>query len=210
MRALGAALAALALSAALASCGSAGHPARTSAKLRRADGGIPPSLLAQERPIGRGARFHPPATGPVPGVCSATLGPRLRAHLEVFGADRVVLLAAGIGTRPPRRSLGGRIVHARCFGDVVTLDPTGIVYFRPGVTVTVADVFRAWGQRLTPRRTASFTGGRVAVYVDGRRRPGDPRALVLRDGAEIVLEIGPRVPPHPSFTFPASPSPRLR
>jgi hypothetical protein len=138
------------------------------------------------------------------------LGPRLQAHIELFGANRVVLLPAGIGTRPPRVLSDGRLVHARCFGDLVTLDPTGVIYFRARKRLTVADVFNAWGQALTGRRIASFAGGPVRAYVNGRRRPGPVRAVPLTPGAEIVIEVGPQVPPHTRFTFPREPSATLR
>jgi hypothetical protein len=180
------------------------------AKPQRASGGIPPTLLAGERPIGRGPRFQPPVSGPATGACTAPLGPRLQAHIELFGANRVVLLPAGIGTRAPRRFEDGRLLRAACFGDLVTLDPTGTVYFRPGEHLTVGQLFTAWGQALSAKRIASFTGGRVRVYVDGRRWSRSPRAVPLTEGAEIVLEVGPRVPPHTHFTFPKVPSPDLR
>jgi hypothetical protein len=184
----------------VAGCGSA-----TPVKQRRTGGGIPASLLAAERPIGRGPRFQPPVSGPAGGACTTPLGGRLQAHIELFGANRVVLLATGIGTSPPRRISDGRLTRARCFGDVVTLDPTGTVYFRPGATLTVGDLFRAWGQPLTPTRIASFTGGRVRVYVNGHRSSLSPRAVPLTQDAEIVLEVGPRVPPHRRFVFPVRP-----
>lgn len=168
--------------------------------------GIPRSLLAEVRPIGRGPRFQPPVRGQVTGVCMSRLGNRLQAHIELFGANRVVLLATGIGTRAPRRLADGRLSHARCFGAIVTLDPTGIVYFRPGERLTLGDLFRAWGQPLSDRRIASFTGGRVRVYVNGHPRAGAPAAVPLGNGAEIVLEIGARVPPHSHFSFPAWPA----
>jgi hypothetical protein len=38
--------------------------------------------------------------------------------------------------------------------------------------------------------------------VNGLRRTVDPRQLRLRDGDEIVLEVGPMVPPHRSYRFP--------
>jgi hypothetical protein len=184
------------------------------AKQRRAGvgtgGRIPASLLAGVRPIGRGPRFQPPISGGVPGRCEPTLGPRDAAHIEVFGANRVVLLAAGIGTGAPRHLTDGRLSEARCFGAVVTLDPTGIVYFRVGAGLTLGTVFSAWGQTLTPTRVASFSGGRAFVYVDGQLRRGAPAAVALRSGAEIVVEIGPHVPPHRRFVFPRPPSSHLR
>ena len=185
-----------------AGCGSS-RPA----KQHRAGSGIPGTLLAEVRPIGRGPRFEPRVSGRVPGPCTTPLGARLQAHIEIFGADRVVLLPAGIGTRPPRLMSDSRLVHARCFGDLVTLDPTGVVLVRPHQHLTVGSLFRAWGQRLGARRIASFTGGPVRVYVDGKRHPGPARAVPLAAGAEIVLEVGPRVPPHSRFSFPpASPA----
>jgi hypothetical protein len=40
------------------------------------------------------------------------------------------------------------------------------------------------------------------VFVDGRRCPGAPQAVPLTRHAEIVLEVGPHVPPHPAYHFP--------
>jgi hypothetical protein len=188
----------------IAGCG--GAPA---AKLQRT-GGIPASLLAGVRPIGRGPRFQPALKGSATGACTARLGAREQAHVELFGANRVVLLAAGIGTRGPRRLVDGRLQRAACFGELVTLDPTGTVYFRPGTLTTIGELFSAWGQPLTLTRIASFTGGRVHVYVDGHLRRGSPRSAPLTSGAEIVLEVGRHVPPHTHFTFPELPSRALR
>jgi hypothetical protein len=58
-----------------------------------------------------------------------------------------------------------------------------------------------WGRELSTRRLLSFRGG-VRLYVNGVRRRGDPRTLVLRDRDEIVLEVGPFIPPHRSYLFP--------
>ncbi|MFZ2051998.1 MAG: hypothetical protein WAU69_13840 [Solirubrobacteraceae bacterium] len=167
--------------------------------------GIPSSLLQQARPIGQGAAFHPPVRGHVIGSCTPALGARQGAHVEVFAQNRVVLLAAGIGTLPPRSSFAGRITRARCYGALATLDPTGLVLSRPGSRLTVFDLFRSWGQRISRRQIASFhapLGTEVAVFVDGRRWPGVPGRVPLRRHAEIVLEVGPHVPPHASYRFP--------
>lgn len=166
--------------------------------------GIPPSLLHEARPIGRGPQFHPPATGLVIGRCRRRLGPRDGVHVEVFAANRVVLLAAGIGVRPPFGVTEGRITQAACYGDLVTLEPTGVVLLHPGSRLTLATLFRAWGQPLSRRRLASFAAGRnqVSVYVNGRPWAGPPGAVPLTRHAEIVLEVGPHVPPHHTYTFP--------
>jgi hypothetical protein len=122
-------------------------------------------------------------------------------HLELFGADRVVLFPAGIGTRPPRRLFVGRIEHARCHGPIVTIDPTGLVLLRPGTTATVGDVFALWGQPLSARRAASFHGP-VRAYVNGRRTGGSPARIPLRRHDNVVLQVGPYVPPHARYAFP--------
>lgn len=181
----------------LAGCGSTGTAPATP--------GVPAALLAQARPIGRGATFQPPASGPVVGRCSRRLGPRGGVHVELFAANRVVLVPAGIGTLPPRAYSAGRISRARCYGELVTLDPTGLVLVRPGSRLVLADVFRGWGQPLSPRRLGSFAAPghtRVAVFVDGRRWRGSPGSVPLRPHSEIVLEVGPYVPPHTAYTFP--------
>jgi hypothetical protein len=190
-------MAALAGAVVLGGCGSSGHTTSTAS--------LPPALVAQSRPIGRGTRFHPPATGPVRGPCLPRLGPRFGVHVELFAANRVAILPAAIGTRQPRTFSAGRISRARCYGDLVTLEPTGVVLVRRGARLRLADVFRSWGQPLTSKRLASFSAPgstRVAVFVDGRPWRGAPGAVPLTRHAEVVLEVGPRVPPHSSYTFP--------
>src|ERR1700722_16538851 len=123
----GAAAVTLAGAAMLVGCGSA-HPAARPP----AEAPIPPALVAEARPIGHGARFPPPATGPVLGPCRRALGRRFGAHVELFAANRVMLIAGAIGTRPPRTFSAGRISGARCFGALVTLEPTGVVLVRAG------------------------------------------------------------------------------
>jgi hypothetical protein len=139
------------------------------------------------------------------GACAPQLGVRAGVHVEVFGANRVVLVPSGIGTTPPRRFLSGRISSARCYGALVTLEPTGLVLVRPGARLALADLFRSWGEPLSPRRVASFSakpGDAVRVYVDGRRWLGPPAPVPLRAHSEIVVEVGPYVPPHSAYTFP--------
>lgn len=183
---------------AISGCGTASRSATPSSA-------VPRELLAQARPIGAGPSFRPPATGPVLGPCGRRLGSRRGAHVEVFAADRVVIVPAGVGTRPPRSYSEGRISSARCYGDLVTLEPTGVVLVRPGLRLSVSDLFRSWGQPLSPRRLGPFTAPgntRVAVFVDGRRWRGAPGSVPLAAHSEIVLEVGPHVPPHTTYTFP--------
>lgn len=186
---------AVAVAALLAGCG--GDDPVTADKQAAAET-LPPGV----RRIGSGPRFQPPlARGPV-ADCRRGLGRRVAAHVELFAADRVVVFAAGIGTAPPRRTVAGRIAEARCYGAVVTIDPTGLVLVRPGSGATLGDLFDAWGRPLSASRVASFEG-KVRVYVGGRRRRGAVRDVPLRRHDEIVIEVGPYVPPHASYEFPA-------
>jgi hypothetical protein len=186
-------LGSIALIASSAVCGCGASSSRSS--------GIPPALLREMRPIGAGPRFQPPVRGRIAGSCRRTLGPRYGAHVEVFAANRVVIIPAGIGTAAPRRFGYGRIFAARCYGSIVTLQPTGVVLVRRGSSATVGELFGGWGQPLSGARLASFRG-RVKVYVAGRRRSGVPGRVLLTRHAEIVVEVGPYVPPHSAFAFP--------
>jgi hypothetical protein len=167
--------------------------------------GIPKALLLEARPIGAGRRFRPAPSGGVAGRCARQLGPRSAVHVEVFAADRVVIVPAGIGIRPPLTLSAGRIIGARCYGALVTLEPTGVVLVRAHEPISLSSLFRSWGQPLSPSRLGSFVaspGTHVAVFVDGLRWRGAPGSVPLVSHSEIVLEVGPHVPPHRSFAFP--------
>ena len=190
----------MAAAAVVSACASSHPPARSPATAS-----IPRALLSEARPIGTGPRFTLPASGPVAGTCQRSLGPRVGVHVEVFAANRVLLLPAGIGARQPWAKLDGRITSAPCYGALVTLDPTGLVLVRPGARLTLADLFRSWGEPLSRTRLTSFSaqsGTQVAVFVDGQRLNAAPPSVPLTRHAEIVLEVGPHVPPHSSYAFP--------
>jgi hypothetical protein len=190
----------MAAAAVVSACASSQPPAQPSATAS-----IPRALLSQARPIGTGPRFTLSAGGPVAGACQRSLGPRIGVHVEVFAANQVLLLPAGIGARRPWAKLDGRITSAGCYGALVTLDPTGLVLVRPGARLTLADLFRSWGEPLSRARLTSFSapaGTQVAVFVDGRRWNAGPASVSLTRHAEIVLEVGPPVPPHSSYAFP--------
>jgi hypothetical protein len=190
----------LAAAVALAGCG-APRPATTAPP----SNGIPAALIAGRRPIGVGPGFESRASGPVIGRCRRALGRRRGAHIELFAANKVVLIPAGIGIRGRRATLTGAVA-GRCYGSIVTVQPTGVALLAPGARLTLAALFRSWGEPLTRTRLAAFPapgGGHVAVYVGGRPWRGAPGAVPLRPHSEIVLEVGPHVPPHRTFTFPS-------
>jgi hypothetical protein len=119
-------------------------------------------------------------------------------HVELFANRRVVIVPAAIGLRSPRFELG-RAVAARCHSRFWTTDPSGVVAFDG--SATLGGLFAVWGQPLTTQRLAGFQGD-VRLYRNGVRIRSDPRPFVLRDGDELVLEVGGYVPPHKSYRFP--------
>jgi hypothetical protein len=86
---------------------------------------------------------------------------------------------------------------------VRTLTPTGlIVADHPGLTL--GELFAVWGQPLTARRLAGFSGP-VVAFVGGRRVRGDVARIPIRHHAQIVVEVSGYVPPHADYVFPRSP-----
>ncbi len=147
-----------------------------------------PSVVAI--PIGPGARFRPVAKAAAAPTLTCGGGkPLFRVHLELFAKGKVIVVPAGIGRG-----------NADCVPLTRTTTPGGIVEVsRRGVTL--GDLFRVWGETLSPRRLLSFSGA-VRVYVAGRLLTRDPRDVVLTPNAEIVVETGPVIPPHRFFLFP--------
>jgi hypothetical protein len=143
-------------------------------------------------PIGRGPGFLPRAlgTGPAPPL-PCTSGPAsgpLRAHLELFARRRAIVVPAGIGVR------------RACRYPLRTLAPTGVIEL-DGPGLTLGDFFTVWRMPLSPTRLLGFRGP-VTAYVAGRRWDERAGEIPLDDGAQVVVELGGYVRPHPSYLFP--------
>jgi hypothetical protein len=147
-------------------------------------------------PIGPGPQYHPTASNPAvrngaaTGTLRCTSGRRFAVHVELFAHRKVAILPPGIG-----------VARSGCSYPLRTTAPTGVVEVLAGGRFTLGDLFRVWGRRFDANRLLSFRG-RVSVFVGGRRRVGDPRGLVLTRHAQIVIEVGGYVAPHPSYLFP--------
>jgi hypothetical protein len=102
----------------------------------------------------------------------------------------VVIVPAGIGVARARA----------CTYPVRTFQPTGVLEFDAAQRLRLGDFFSIWGRRLTRRHLLRFAG-RVRAYVGGRRWRGDVRQIPLTRHAQIVLEVGPYIPPHATFLF---------
>lgn len=179
--------------AALAGCGGTSGGRTTN---------LPPSVIPT--PVGVGPEYRlAPGARPVAGLrCTRRETPRHGVHIELFARRRVLILPAGIGQRPPLRRRGRRLVGV-CSLPLRTAEPTGVVEIADGAPpLTLGDLFRVWGQPLGDRHLGPFRG-RVRAWVGGRRVPGPPGSIPLTRHAEIVVEVGGYVPPHPSYLFPA-------
>jgi hypothetical protein len=83
---------------------------------------------------------------------------------------------------------------------VSTDGPDGVVRVASGLRL--GDVFRVWGQQLGPNRVGSFTSTTpLRAYVGGKLVHGPAAQIRLTRHAQIVLELGGYVPPHPFFLF---------
>jgi hypothetical protein len=159
---------------------------------------LPPDV--KPWPIGVGPGFRPPAApaavlrGEPVGrfLCAANGGRRFGAHVELFVRRRVLLVPAGVGV-----ARGGR-----CSYPLRTREPTGVIEIRQGTRATVGDLFRVWDQPLGRIRLAGFRSrAPLLAFVGGKRWRGDAAAIPLSRHAQIVLELGGYVPPHPRYLF---------
>jgi hypothetical protein len=174
-------------------------------------GDAPKQLLPTSAPsVGPDARWRPPSLSPAVAAARPIAGmkcsrdharPRFGAHLELFAARRIVIVAPGIGIAPPRHRRGAYVKGGRCNYPARTREPTGVIEVEPGRKLTLGDFFAIWGQPLSKRRLARFRGN-VDAYVGGKLWRGDPRAIPLTRHAQIVLETGGYVPPHVTYRFP--------
>ena len=201
----------MAAAAVVSACGSPQPPAQPPATAS-----IPRALLSEARPIGTGPRFTLPASGPVAGRCQRSLGPRVGVHVEVFAANQVLLLPAGIGARRPRSELNGAVTGARCYGALVTLDPTGLVLVRSWCTAHARRSVPLVGRAAVPhpahvvQRAGRNPGGGVrrrpplerragrgpahpACRARPRSRTARPAALLLRLPVRHVTPAGEKV-----------------
>jgi hypothetical protein len=164
-------------------------------------------------PFGPGERYHPPSVSaavadgrPIGRLrCTRDGAARATAHVELFADGLGVVVPAGAGLAPPRRRAGAYVRAGRCSYPLRMTEPTGLIELRRGTRATLGDLFALLGQPLSRRRMASFRGP-VRAWVDGRPWRGEPAALPLRPGGQVVLAIGTaRVPVHARYEFPPGP-----
>jgi hypothetical protein len=141
--------------------------------------------------------------------CTNAAGPSYGIHLELYAHGLVVPVPAGIGVAPPQRRAGAYVRGGACMYPLRTIEPTGVVIVDRGAASggrrrvpTLGTLFAVWGQPLSSTRLAGFRGT-VRAFVEGRSWRASPARIPLTRHAEIVLEVGAAVPPHPAYLFPA-------
>jgi hypothetical protein len=143
----------------------------------------------------------------------------VHAHLDVFVKGRKIRVPAGIGInihdpavrRFPAQdgTIGYGGISPSCSKPCISPLHT---HFDDGVLHTEAkkhefnrlgQFFTEWNVRLTRKCVATFCKPKrmIAVYVDGEKYTGDPRAIELEDKREIAIVIG-RGPSHIPSKFP--------
>jgi hypothetical protein len=118
------------------------------------------------------------------------------AHLDLYVNGSPVLVPADIG-------FGSQAQTA-----LHTHDTSGVVHMESSqadATFTLGEFFDVWGLRLTPTCIGGYCDGgasSVRVFVNGKPYEGDPRAVRLQDGQEIVVAYGTeKQVPNPLPTF---------
>jgi hypothetical protein len=143
----------------------------------------------------------------------------VHSHLDVFvdGKRTTVPAGVGVGDEIPERtttdglsfySLNGLPPCARaCISPLHTHTDNGILHTESPVDRlnTLGEFFTEWGVRFTKQCIGGYCtpDTKLAVYVDGKKQPGDWQSLKLENGREIAVVIGSppkKIPKTADFT----------
>ena len=146
---------------------------------------------------GVGAQLPPPWPAPadVPGRAKAAGLPlggmgtaeHYHVHLDVLVNGKAITVPANVGVDQSSGQMSYLHTHA----------PDGIVHIeagRAGEPFTLGQLFTEWNVRLTATQLGAMKAGgdnTLALYVNGKRVPGDPARLRLRPHQQIALLYGP-------------------
>ncbi len=183
----------------------AGHSGEPSPAATTASGALGPEGIPLQ-PGASLASIAGAASGkPVDGIrceASAQVVYHIHTHLAVFVNGAPQSIPYGIGVVTPevtQTALGPFAEATRCYYWLHTHAGDGVIHVESPTRreYTLGDFFAIWGQPLSGQRVGPVTGT-VAVYVNGTRYAGDPRAIVLTEHEDIQLDVGtPVVPPEP-------------
>jgi hypothetical protein len=228
MRGAPAAAAALVLTALLAACGGGGSTTSTSGTSPTPSGTTsssassytgPPAVLpvpGSTITLSDGPAPWPPPAVVDNGAQSAAyvaaaglpynqemLTVHYHAHLDVIVDGKPVTVPPYLGFVANGQNVAG-------LAPLHTHDGSGVIHIENNVPATflLGQVFVEWGVRLSATCVGGYCADSThefAVYVDGKRRTGDPNTIVLTKHEEIAILYGAKgtLPAPPaSYTFP--------
>jgi hypothetical protein len=141
----------------------------------------------------------------VPCLTEETPVHHTHVHLRILFNGAEVTVPAGIGVGTPWGvDPTGFVVTGACFAWLHVHDTSGVVHIVTPEerSFTLGQLFEVWGQPLGVGSALGYHGSLV-VLVNGTRVDGDPRAVILGNLENIVLELGtpPAVPPPALYEF---------
>ncbi len=129
----------------------------------------------------------------------------VHAHLDVFVDGKPIAVPAGIGINindpevirfddPGGVSYGGiKVCGQPCISPLHTHAGTGIIHTESDTQVsnTLGQFFTEWGVDLSESCVGTYCSPQpIAIYLNGQRYAGDPRAIELTDRRQIAIVIG--------------------
>ena len=186
---------------ALAACGGSSKKSSTSSPTSGAAGTsvyfapLPPNPMALAR-----------VAGLVPETAER-LQYHVHAHLDIFVNGQAKLIPGGIGIQINDPAVhSGTVSNLPAYGGINppcanpcisplhTHDVTGILHTESATRKynTLGQLFIEWDVRLTPSCVDTYCEPKtpIAVYVNGARSAGDPRAIPLSNFQQITIVIG--------------------
>ena len=145
--------------------------------------------LASLVTVSASAQYAHPRGQPIDGIaCDALEGQRIHIHQHLAIYDH--------GTPVDVPYDVGRPHDVPCLYWLHTHTPDGIIHIEAPVnrSFTLGNFFDVWVQPLSRTEAASAelaAGEQMRVWVNGTPYTGDPRAIVLGNHTDIVIEVGP-------------------
>jgi hypothetical protein len=129
----------------------------------------------------------------------------VHAHLDVFVDGKPITVPAGIGINikdpevirfddPGGVAYGGiKVCGQPCISPLHTHAGTGILHTESATPEpnTLGQFFTEWGVDLSESCVGEYCSPQpIAIYLNGQRYTGDPRAIELTDQRQIAIVIG--------------------
>jgi len=162
-----------------------------------------PGLLTTKPPWGANTTL---LSARIPSIGLAQLGQEqlafhIHQHLDLWVDGKKVTVPQYVGIQI------NQAAQTASFAELHTHLSDGVIHNESArnVRFTLAQFFGDWGVRLTKSCMGSFTGSCVNLHAWVNGKPvANPAAIVLKAHQEIVISVGPKLPPSipKSYAFP--------